>query len=110
MDPNIDARERVHALVDQLPPGQVAALEGLLLSMVDPFSHIAPAPAIEAASTKEEITPMAEASDDFEGFSFEQVVAECGFTMDQIRQTQTERGPAKKIRFEPNVFNDTDSE
>ena len=106
MDLNIDARQRVHSLVDQLPPGQIAALEGLLLSMVDPFSHIAPA----SAPAKEEITPMADASDDFEGFSFEQVVAECGFTMDQIRETQTERGPAKKIRFEPNVVNDTDSE
>ena len=106
MDLNIDARQRVHSLVDQLPPGQIAALEGLLLSMVDPFSHIAPAP----DPAKEEITPMADASDDFEGFSFEQVVAECGFTMDQIRETQTERGPAKKIRFEPNVVNDTDSE
>ena len=106
MDLNIDARQRVHALVDQLPAGQVAALEGLLLSMVDPFSHIAPAP----VSAKEEIMPMADASEDFEGFSFEQVVAECGFTMDQIRETQTARGPAKKIRFEPNVVNDTDPE
>ena len=110
MDLNIEARQRVHALIDQLPPGQVAALEGLLLSMVDPLSHLAPAPVIEAASAKEEITPMADASEDFEGFSFEQVVAECGFTMDQIRDTQTERGPAKKIRFEPNVVNDTDSD
>ncbi len=110
MDLNIDARQRVHALVDQLPPGQVTALEGLLLSMVDPFSHIATAPMIEAAAAKQEITPMADASEDFEGFSFEQVVAECGFTMDQIRETQTERGPAKKIRFEPNVVHETDSE
>ncbi len=29
-----DARHHVHALIDQLPPGQLAALEGLLQSIL----------------------------------------------------------------------------
>ena len=36
MDSISETSRRVHALVDRLPPSQVAALEGLLQSMIDP--------------------------------------------------------------------------
>jgi len=34
-----DTRQHVHSLVDQLPPAQLAAVEGLLSVMVDPVAH-----------------------------------------------------------------------
>lgn len=34
-----DIREHVHTLVDQLPPAQLAAVEGLLLAIVDPIAN-----------------------------------------------------------------------
>jgi hypothetical protein len=36
---NTEIRDQVHALVDQLPPTQLRALEVLLRSMVDPLSR-----------------------------------------------------------------------
>jgi len=34
-----DIREHVHTLVDQLPPAQLAAVEGLLSAIVDPVAN-----------------------------------------------------------------------
>ena len=34
-----DTRQHVHALIDQLPAAQLAAVEGLLSVMVDPVAH-----------------------------------------------------------------------
>jgi hypothetical protein len=36
---NTDTRHHVHALIDQLPPTQLAALETILQSMVDPLAR-----------------------------------------------------------------------
>lgn len=38
---SFDTRSHVHALVDQLPPVQLAALETLLQSLIDPVARAA---------------------------------------------------------------------
>ena len=73
-----DTRAHVHELIDHLPPGQLAAIETLLESMID---H---------EELTEEDRRALRASDQYfrsggKGIPFEQVVAELGFTMDQIR-------------------------
>jgi hypothetical protein len=75
---NPDTRAHVHQLIDHLPPGQLAALETLLESIVD-----------DEELTEEDRRAL-RASDEYfrnggEGIPFEQVVAELGFTMEQIR-------------------------
>lgn len=76
-----DTRQRVHEMVDQLPPPQLAAVEGLLKAILD----------------DEELTPadrkaIADAREYFanggQGIPFEQFVAECGFTMEEIRSSK----------------------
>ena len=103
MDRNIETRLRVHAFVDQLPPTQLAAIEGLLRSMLDS------SPATEAHRAEEieeflrptwEDEALSEEGE--EGPTFEQVVAECGLPTDQIRKSPGDR-QVKKIRFEPNA-------
>jgi hypothetical protein len=87
MDP--DTRHHVHALVVKLPAVQLAALEGLLKSMLDPLSiKLALAPFDDEPFTEEDRLAVAEAdewSKTHPGTSFEDVVAELGFTMEQIR-------------------------
>ncbi len=73
-----DTRAHVHELIDHLPPGQLAAIETLLESMID-----------DEELTEEDRRAL-RASDEYfrngrKGIPFEQVVAELGFTMDQIR-------------------------
>jgi hypothetical protein len=75
---NPDTRAHVHQLVDHLPPEQLAAIETLLESMID-----------DEELTEEDRRAL-RASDEYfrnggEGIPFEQVVADLGFTMDQIR-------------------------
>ena len=75
---NPETRAHVHELIDHLPPGQLAAIETLLESMID------------GEELTEQDRGALRASDDYfrqggEGVSFEQVVTELGFTMEQIR-------------------------
>ena len=59
-----DSRNHVHALVDQLPPAQLAALEGLLQSMLDPLSRkLALAPLDDEPFTEEDRLAVAEADE-----------------------------------------------
>jgi hypothetical protein len=59
-----DPRHRVHALVDQLPPTQLAALEGLLQSILDPLSRkLALAPLDDEPFTEEDRLAVAEADE-----------------------------------------------
>jgi len=61
---NTDARHHVHVLVDQLPPMQLAALEGLLQSMLDPLSRkLALAPPDDEPFTEEDRLAAAEADE-----------------------------------------------
>ena len=77
-----DTRTHVHELIDYLPPAQLAAIETLLESMID-----------DEASTEltEEDRRALRTSDEYfrnggQGIPFEQVVADLGFTMDQVRR------------------------
>jgi hypothetical protein len=59
-----DARHHVHALVDQLPPLQLAALEGLLEAMVNPITcKLALAPLDDEPFTEEDRLAVAEADE-----------------------------------------------
>jgi hypothetical protein len=74
-----DTRAHVHALIDHLPPGQLAAIETLLESMI-----------ADEELTEEDRRAL-RASDEYfqnggQGIPFEQVVADLGFTMDQVRR------------------------
>ncbi len=84
-----DTRQHVHALVDQLPPAQLAALEKLLSVMVDPAAQaVAHAPVDDEPFTEEDAEAIRRSREWFkhnEGTSFEDVVKELGFTMDDIR-------------------------
>ena len=74
---------KAHELLGQLNPGKLAAVVHLLEVMVhDGDDH-------EEELTEEDRRAL-RASDDYfrnggQGIPFEQVVAECGFTMEQIR-------------------------
>lgn len=73
--------KQAHALLDQLPPAKLGAVRSLLEVMVDDD---------EKEELTEEDRRALRASDEYfrnggEGIPFEQVVAELGFTMEQIR-------------------------
>ncbi|MFY9727739.1 MAG: hypothetical protein WB579_20380 [Bryobacteraceae bacterium] len=83
-----DARENADHLIDRLPEAQLAALVGLLETIVDPVSRaLANAPIDDEPVTEEEEQAVASSKDWFRhnpGTPFEQVVAELGFTMEQV--------------------------
>ncbi|MEO8049391.1 MAG: hypothetical protein ABI833_03155 [Acidobacteriota bacterium] len=74
-----DTRRHVHELIDQLPPTQLTAVAGLLEAMLDPDDEL----------TEEDRRAVAASREYFQkggaGIPFEQVVADLGFTMDQVR-------------------------
>ena len=76
-----NTRQHAHELIDRMPETQLSALVGLLETIVDP--------AIEDEEiSDEEEQAVARSREWFkhnQGIPFEQVVAELGFTMDQIR-------------------------
>ena len=80
-----DTRQHVHALVDQLPPAQLAAVEGLLCVMVDPVAQaIAHAPVDDELFTEEDRQAVAEAEQwrkHNEPIPLETVLADFGLNM-----------------------------
>jgi hypothetical protein len=75
-----DTRQHVHELIDLLPPDQLAAIERLLEVMIDD----------QEEELTEEDRRALRASDEYfrnggQGVPFEQVAADLGFSMDQIR-------------------------
>jgi hypothetical protein len=73
-------RQRAHQLIEQLRPGQLAAVVSLLEVMVrDDADELTEADRGAVAASREYFRQGGE------GLSLEQVAAECGFTMDQIR-------------------------
>jgi hypothetical protein len=82
-------RERAHAYLDQLPAAQLTAVRRLLESMVDPLSRaLANAPPDDEEIAAEEAESIKRSRDWFQhnqGTSFDDFVAELGFTMDDIR-------------------------
>jgi hypothetical protein len=81
-----DARQRVHDLIDQLPPAQLAAVEGLLSVMLDPVAHsIRNAPADDEPMTGEEVAALRRSEEWFrnsggKGIPMEEVMAEFGLS------------------------------
>jgi hypothetical protein len=82
---NTDTRHHVHALVDQLPAIQLAALETILQSMLDPLSRkLALAPADDEPFTEEDRRAIAEADEWSKRnapIALENVLADFGLTM-----------------------------
>ena len=87
-----DARQRAHELIDCLPDAQISALVGLLTTIVDPVTvALRDAPFDDEPITEEEERAVAESREWFKhnpGIPFEQVVAELGFTMEQVKNYQ----------------------
>jgi hypothetical protein len=82
---NTDTRSHVHSLIDQLPPVQLAALETILRSMVDPFSlKLVLAPVDDEPFTEEDRQAVAEADEWSKhnlAIPMEDVLADFGLTM-----------------------------
>jgi hypothetical protein len=80
-----DTRHHIHALVDQLPPVQLAAVETLLQSMLDPLSRkLALAPVDDEPFTEEDRQAVAEADEwrkRNEPIPLEEVLSDFGLTM-----------------------------
>ena len=78
-------RQQAHALLDHLSDTQVAAVRGLLETMLDPVARaLANAPVDDEPVTEEEERAVAEAREWLKqnpGIPFEQVVAELGLTL-----------------------------
>ena len=78
-DPNQE-RQRAHRLLDQLGLGQLAVVVPLLEVMIqDEDNELSEEDRRAVAASREYFRQGAE------GLSLEQVAAECGLTMDQIR-------------------------
>lgn len=76
-------RQHAHQMLDQLGPGQLAAIVNLLEVMVHDDDELPEEDRLAVAASREYFQQNPES-----GIPFEQVVAECGFTMDQIRNSQ----------------------
>src|SRR6202167_2836178 len=78
-----DTRQNAHKLIDRMPETQLSALVGLLETIVDPAFE-------DEEISEEEEAAVARSKEWFkhnEGIPFEQVVADLGFTMDQVRNS-----------------------
>jgi hypothetical protein len=76
----LEVKEHAHKLIDQLGPGQIEAVVRLLEVMVDDDDEL----------TEEDRRAVAASREYFrrggEGLTFEQVVAECGLSIDEIQK------------------------
>lgn len=85
-----DTKEHAHELIERLAPSQVTAVVGLLEAMLDPVSRaIANAPIDDEPLTPEEEKALREArewSNRNKGIPHEQVLAELGFTPEEIER------------------------
>jgi hypothetical protein len=76
-----NTRQHAHELIDCLPEAQLSALVGLLETIVDPAFE-------DEEIGEEEAEAVARSKEWFKhnpGIPFEEVVADLGFTMEQIR-------------------------
>lgn len=82
---SLDTRTHVHALIDQLPPKQLEAVETLLESMLDPLARkLASAPIEDETISEEEQRSVAEAiewSKHHKPIPLEEVLSDLGLTM-----------------------------
>src|SRR5450631_1302829 len=79
-------RQQAHQLLDQLGPVQFDAIVKLLEVMVrDDSEDLTPEDCRAVVASRDYFRQNPEG-----GIPFEQVVADCGFTLDQLRQPQGE--------------------
>ncbi|MGA3018765.1 MAG: hypothetical protein ABSF62_16720 [Bryobacteraceae bacterium] len=80
-------RQQAHQLLDQLSPSQLDAIAKLLEVMIgeDDDEELAAEDRRAIAASRDYFRQNPEG-----GIPFEQVVEECGFTMDQVRRHQGE--------------------
>jgi hypothetical protein len=87
-----NTKEHAHELIDRMSPGQIAAVVGLLETMLDPVSRaIANAPIDDEPVTAEEEKALAESREWLKhnkGIPHEQVLAELGITQEEINRFQ----------------------
>ena len=86
----LQERQQAHAYLDRLPPAQLSAVRSLLETMLpDPLSRaLANAPAEDEEISEEEEQSVARSKEWFknnQGTSLEDMAAELGLSMDQIR-------------------------
>jgi hypothetical protein len=98
-----DTRQHAHDLIDRIPEAGLAAVVGLLERIVDPEFE-------DEEISEEEAEAVRRSREYFrqggEGIPFEQVVAECGFTMEQIRSgadlvAAMQASPYREVSLEP---------
>ena len=76
-----DTRQHAHELIDRLPEAQLSTVVGLLEAIVEPALE-------DEEISEEEAQTVARSKEWFKhnpGTPFEEVVAELGLTMDQVR-------------------------
>ena len=77
----LEAKQHVHQLIEQLGPDQIDAVARLLEVMVDPDDEPLSDADRRAVSASREYFRK----NPGQGVPFEQLAADCGFTMNQIR-------------------------
>lgn len=87
---NVEVKEHAHQLLDRLAPGQLEAVTRLLEVMLPHEEDD------EEELTEDDRRAVAASREYFRnnpdgGIPFEQVVAECGFTMEEIRGCRSEQ-------------------
>jgi hypothetical protein len=92
MASSINPRQQAHELIDRMAPGQVSAVVGLFVAMLDPVSvALANAPYDDEPISAEEEKSLAEAREWLkhnEPIPHEQVLAELGITQEEIDRFQ----------------------
>jgi hypothetical protein len=81
-------KQQAHQMLDQLDPGQFDAVVRLLEVMTDPVTALRDAPVDDEPESEEEERAVAASKEWFrnhQGIPLEEVAAELGFTMEQIR-------------------------
>ena len=90
MDPDTTQHQKQHAhgMIERLAPEKLSVVVGLLEVLLDPFDRaLATAEIDDEPVTEEELRDIEASREWFkhnDGIPFEQVVAELGFTMEEI--------------------------
>src|SRR5450631_1662215 len=90
MNPEITQQQKQqgHGMIERLAPEKLSAVVGLLEVLLDPFDRALATAEIDDEPVTEEDLRDIEASREWfkhnEGIPFEQVVAELGFTMEEV--------------------------
>lgn len=81
-------KQHAHGMIERLAPEKLSAVVGLLEVLLDPFDRALATAEIDDEPVTEEDLRDIEASREWfkhnEGIPFEQVVAELGFTMEEV--------------------------